>query len=325
MEAKGVKKLPTGEGWQFEPKWDGFRCLAFRDQDDVVLQSKAGLPLGRYFPEIVAAVSALEPRKFVLDGEIVIPSPERTGYSFDDLQQRIHPAASRVTKLSQETPGVYMVFDVLVDAEGGSLLEKPLAERRPRLEEFAARFFPDMPRVKLVDATTDAARLARWQEELRGKGFDGIIAKKRDMPYAYGERTGMQKFKWIRTADCVVGGFRYGAGTKLVGSLLLGLYDEEGVLHHVGFTSGLKAPEKPALTAKLEALRKPPGFSGRAPGGPSRWTTERSGGWEPLAPELVVEVSYDHWSGGRFRHGTGFLRWRPDKAPAQCTLGQIRD
>ena len=315
-----MENVPTGPEWQYEPKWDGFRCLAFRDADTVALQSKAGEPLERYFPELVQALLALKARQFVLDGEVVIP--HGATLSFDDLLMRIHPAESRVRKLAAETPAILIVFDLLVDEKGASLVEKTLEERRPRLEAFASKYLKGHSSVRLSPASDDPATAIRWYERTSG-ALDGVIAKRRDVPYRSGDRTGMQKIKQRRTADCVVGGFRYASKGHVIGSLLLGLYDDEGTLHHVGFTSGLSADERKQLVPKLEALVKPPGFTGRAPGGPSRWSTERSGEWQPLQPKLVVEVEYDHVSGGRFRHGTGFMRWRPDKAPKQCTFEQI--
>jgi ATP-dependent DNA ligase len=319
MEARLVDEIPVGPGWQYEPKWDGFRCLAFRDGDTIHLQSKNGQALGRYFPEIVASLRSL-PRTFVLDGEIVIPVDGRL--SFDDLLQRIHPAASRVDRLARERPGVLIVFDLLVDVTGRSLAARPLAERRARLEAFAARHLGRRDDVRLSPASPDLAVAREWLG-LAGDTFDGIVAKRLDLPYQTGERTGMQKIKRRRTADCVVGGFRYASGARAVGSLLLGLYDDAGLLHHVGFTSGFPTAARAALLAKLRPLVAPPGFTGRAPGGPSRWSTARSAEWEPLAPKLVVEVSYDHFTGDRFRHATRFLRWRSDKAPRQCTLDQV--
>ena len=320
MEALSVDTIPVGPEWQYEPKWDGFRCLAFRDGDTLALQSKSGEPLERYFPEMVEALRALGATRFVLDGEIVIPRGK--SLSFDDLLMRIHPAESRVRKLAAETPALLIVFDLLVDEKGASLVLDTLDERRPRLEAFAAQFLAGHERVRLSPATDDPRVAMKWFQETRG-ALDGVIAKRRDLPYRSGDRTGMQKIKQKRSADCVVGGFRYASKAHVIGSLLLGLYDEEGVLHHVGFTSGLTTADRSALVPKLEKLVKPPGFTGRAPGGPSRWSTERSGEWQPLDPKLVVEVEYDHVSGDRFRHGTGFLRWRPDKAPRQCTFDQI--
>jgi ATP-dependent DNA ligase len=321
MEALPAAALPEGPEWQYEPKWDGFRCIAFRDGGSIELQSKSGQPLARYFPDIVEALAALEARRFTLDGELVIPV--EGDLSFNELQLRLHPAASRVQKLAREHPALYLVFDLLEDERGASLIGKPLAERRRRLESFAAKHFGAQEHVRLSPATADLKDARRWLRTMGG-GLDGIIAKNLESPYEAGERSGaMQKIKDLRIADCVVGGFRYASAGRVVGSLLLGLYGDDGLLHHVGFTSSIAAAERPALTARLEALRKPPGFTGRAPGGPSRWSTERTGEFEPLAPKLVVEVQYDHFTGGRFRHGTKLIRWRPDKAPRQCTLEQV--
>ena len=320
MEAKSVAQLPTGSEWQYEPKWDGFRCVAFRDGAQIDLQSKSGQPLSRYFPELVEALLKLKPKQFVLDGEIVVPVDGRL--SFDDLLMRIHPAASRVQKLAKEHPAMLVVFDLLVDDRGRSLAGALLPERRKKLEAFAKKYFAKNKSIELSPETKDLKLAKSW---LAGAGgdVDGVIAKRLDLPYQSDNRNGMVKVKRLRTADCVVGGFRYAAEGKRVGSLLLGLYDDEGLLHHVGFTSSFKANEKAALTKKVEALIKPPGFTGRAPGGPSRWSTDRSAEWKPLAPKLVIEVQYDHFTGGRFRHGTKFLRWRPDKKPAQCLLEQV--
>jgi ATP-dependent DNA ligase len=320
MEAQLVDTLPTGAGWQYEPKWDGFRCLAFRDGDRIDVMSKAGKPLARYFPDLVELLRGIRARRFVLDGEIVIPFDGTL--SFDELLLRIHPAKSRVDKLAAERPAALVLFDLLVDARGRSLVKEPLAERRRRLEAFVAAQVPPRSRVWLSPATTSLATVKRGFRSVGG-GLDGVIAKRLDCPYLPGDRHGMQKVKRMRSADCVVGGFRYASRGKVVGSLLLGLYDGAGLLHHVGFTSTIKAAEKAAVTRKLERLIRPPGFTGQAPGGPSRWSTERSAEWQPLAPKLVVEVQYDHFDGGRFRHGTAFVRWRPDKAPRQCTLDEV--
>jgi ATP-dependent DNA ligase len=320
MEALLVDEIPEGAVWQYEPKWDGFRCVAFKDGDKVELQSKSGQPLARYFPDVVENVSALAPPRFILDGEIVIPAGK--AFSFDDLLQRIHPAESRVRKLAKEFPATFIVFDLLADEKGRALAGETLAVRRQKLEAFARKHFKDEAAMTLSPATTDPKVAKKW---LAGVGvrLDGIVAKRLDMPYQSGNRTGMQKVKLMRTADCVVGGFRYGTGSKTVGSFLLGLYDKKGLLQHVGFCSTIKAGERAEVTKRLEALIAPPGFTGRAPGGPSRWSTERSGEWQPLKPSLVVEVRYDHYSQGRFRHGTKLLRFRPDKLPSQCTLEQV--
>jgi ATP-dependent DNA ligase len=320
MEALSVDEVPSGPEWQYEPKWDGFRCLVFRHGDTIELQSKSGQPLTRYFPDIAEAAAKLPAKNFVLDGEIVVP--DGTAFSFDALLQRIHPAASRVQKLAHETPGLFIVFDLLAGADGKALTDLPLQERRKLLEEFAKKQFRGNERVRLSPATTELAQAKKWLTKV-GATLDGIIAKRRDFEYRSGDRSGMQKIKNYRSADCVVGGFRYNEGKDVAGSLLLGLYGD-GLLHHVGFTSNIRAQDKKALTAKLEKLIAAPGFTGNAPGGPSRWSTKRSAEWKPLKPKLVVEVCYDHFAGGRFRHGTRLLRWRPDKSPQQCTMDQLK-
>lgn len=321
MDALLVSAIPAGDNWQYEPKWDGFRCLAFRDGKNVELQSKSGQTLGRYFPEIVAALLKLKATKFVLDGELVIPV--KGGLSFDDLLQRIHPAASRVLKLSQATPAHFIIFDLLVDETGKAIDELPLGKRRAKLESFAKKHLAKNQTIELSPATKEIAIAREWLSTT-GVKLDGVIAKRLDLPYRSGERDGMQKVKRMRTADCVVGGFRYATKGRVVGSLLLGLYDKEGLLHHIGYTSSFNEAEKKELTAKLEPLIAPPGFTGNRPGGPSRWSTKKTSEWEPLKTKLVVEVQYDHFSGGRFRHGTRFLRWRPDKKPKACTIDQVK-
>jgi len=317
MEAKLVEVLPEEDGWQFEPKWDGFRCLIFRSGDDVALQSKAGKPLERYFPEVAAAIRDLKATRLVLDGELIIPIGD--SLSFDALQMRLHPAESRIRRLSRETPAKLMLFDCLLSDSGESLAARPLADRRAALENF----FETNPSssLELSPRTLDRDEAAGWLSEAGG-ALDGVVAKRRDGPYESGERA-MLKIKQLRTADCVVGGFRYAAKALEVASLLLGLYNDEGKLDHVGFTSAIPAEERAQLTPKLEAMIEAPGFTGSAPGGPSRWSTDRSGDWQPLRTELVVEVRYDHVTGNRFRHGTKFLRWRPDKAPEQCRMEQL--
>jgi len=320
MEAALVGAMPQGAEWQYEPKWDGFRCLAFRDGEHVELQSKSGQPLARYFPELVDILRQLPASRFVLDAEIVVPVDGQL--SFDDLLQRIHPAASRIRRLAYEHPANLIVFDLLVDEHGAALIDQPLRTRRRHLERFAARYFDALSQLWVSPMTTDARLAQRWFAAAGAGALDGIVAKRRDDVYRSGERR-MQKIKRERTADCVIGGFRYAEKAPVVGSLLLGLYDDAGLLHHVGFTASFKAPQRAALVAKLEPLIQPPGFTGRAPGGPSRWSSKRSMEWQPLAPTLVVEVQYDHFTGGRFRHGTKLLRWRPDKAPRQCTLAQV--
>jgi ATP-dependent DNA ligase len=319
-EALLVKEIPETPGWQYEPKWDGFRCLIFRDGSKITLQSKAGQSLTRYFPEMVEAVSKLKTHKFVLDGELVIPDGPRL--SFNQLLLRIHPAASRVRKLSQEHPSIFIAFDLLVDADGKSLVKASLQARRKALVAFASKYFLTGKALRLSPATTNLKTARQWFRQV-GTDLDGIVAKRLNCPYMSGERTGMEKVKLTRTADCVVGGFRYASKNKVIGSLLLGLYGEDGLLHHVGFCSGLKIKERKELLRTLKPLVQAPGFTGRAPGGPSRWSTARSTQWQPLIPKLVVEVTYDHFTDGRFRHGTKLIRWRPDKAPSQCRMGQV--
>ena len=319
MEARSVDEIPAGHGWQYEPKWDGFRCIAFRDGEQIHLQSKAGQPLARYFPDIVDGIARVPAQEFALDGELVVPVSG--ALSFDELQLRLHPAASRVQKLAKAHPAMYIVFDLLAE-KGRSYLKQPLRERRRLLERFAHLNFKSTKTLRLSPATTDHRTASEWFKK-PGGDLDGIIVKRLDAAYASVERTAAVKVKQIRTADCVVGGFRYGRGTRLVGSLLLGLYDDDGLLHHVGFTSSFIKSERRGLTKKFEALKKPLGFTGSAPGGPSRWSTDRTGEWEPVAPRVVVEVAYDHFTGGRFRHGTKFLRWRLDKAPRQCAMNQV--
>lgn len=314
MEARLVAALPEDAGWQFEPKWDGFRCLVFKSNQHVELRAKSGKSLARYFPDIVACVRALPARNFVCDGELVIIAAGRL--SFESLQLRLHPAASRVAKLAAAQPARLLLFDCL--AQGRRvLLEQPLHVRRAALEQ-------------LMKSSNDCIALSPFTHERRvarrwlassGRALDGVIAKQIDGPYVSGERA-MLKVKRAHSADCVVGGFRYAANSSLVGSLLLGLYDAQGLLHHVGFTSTIKHHERAALTRRLEKLRGS-GFTGSAPGAPSRWNTERSAAWEKLRPKLVVEVRYDQVTANRFRHGTKLLRWRADKAPSQCTFEQL--
>jgi ATP-dependent DNA ligase len=324
MEARSVDSLPRGAEWQYEPKWDGFRCLLIRSGDRVRMQSKSGRDLARYFPEVVIVAKSIGETQFTMDGELVIPVGER--FSFDGLLQRIHPAASRIKRLADETPAVFLAFDLLRSG-ANDLARLPLTTRRPALDRFANRYFKNDQVFRLSPASRNYAAAKRWLDSAGG-GSDGVIAKRVDLPYQAGNRDGMQKTKRMRSADCVIGGFRYGerrtGGRKVVGSLLLGLYDEEGRLNHVGFSSGLKSGQKAALTDKLEAIVSDRSFTGNIPGGPSRWSTRRSAEWQPLKPKLVVEVSYDHFTGGRFRHGTTILRWRPDKKPRQCTMEQLQ-
>jgi ATP-dependent DNA ligase len=317
MEAKLVDTLPEEQAWQFEPKWDGFRCLAFRAGDQIELRAKSGKPLGRYFPEMVACLQGLPAQQFVVDGELAIPVGKTL--FFDALQARLHPAESRVAKLSRETPAMLILFDMLMDTDGKSLLHETLIDRRGALERFYAGVRAEQ--LKLSPYTVKRKDAEKWLAAASG-ALDGVIAKRLDGPYKPGERA-MLKVKRLRTADCVVGGFRYGKGSRQVASLLLGLYNAEGRLDHVGFTATIPNSEREALTKTLEALVEPPGFDGDAPGGPSRWSTERSSDWHPVRPALVVEVRYDQVTGDRFRHGTRLIRFRPDKSPRQCTFEQI--
>ena len=323
MEAKSVESLPEGPEWQYEPKWDGFRCILIRDGDVVELHSKSGESLTRYFPELIESARALKVRRYAIDGEIVIPSGR--SFSFDNLLQRIHPAQGRVQKLSLVTPARFIAFDIL-SLNTVVIATQLLCDRRAALERFAGHFEAS-GRFDLSVATPSIKAARVWLENAGG-GFDGVIAKRVDLPYQSGNREGMQKIKRLRSADCVIGGFRYAeralSGRRVVGSLLLGLYDTDGRLNHVGFSSAIKSAEKPALTDKLAALHTAKSFTGNAPGGPSRWSTKRSSEWLPVKTKLVIEVSYDHFTGGRFRHGTSILRWRPDKKPAQCTMEQLR-
>jgi ATP-dependent DNA ligase len=319
MEAKAADGIPSDDGlWQYEPKWDGFRCLVFKADDTIDLRAKSGKPLGRYFPELVAVMHDLESRHFVVDGEIVIDI--NGSLSFEALQARLHPAESRIRKLSLETPATLILFDMLAAVGGKVIIEEPLVTRRQAIEAFVAS--AKRSQLRLSESTHNAAAAERWLKSAGHGSTDGIVAKPLAEPYRPGERA-MIKVKRLRTADCVVGGFRYLAGSNEVGSLLLGLYNDEGGLDHVGFTSTIGKEDRAALTRRLQKLRAEPGFTGKAPGGPSRWSTERSGQWEPVKPELVVEVRFDHVTDDRFRHGTKLLRWRPDKLPRQCTFEQI--
>lgn len=315
MEARSAASLPKGRGWWFEPKWDGFRCLAFREGGEVVLQAKSGKGLGRYFPEVVERLRDLAAPRFALDGELLIGRGGR--YSFEALQMRLHPAASRIQRLARETPATFALFDMLMGTGGKDLRGLALRKRQRSLADFHAGTAD--PALTLTPGTSDRPVAQHW---LESGVLEGVVAKRLDGSYAEGERA-MVKVKRARTADCVVGGFRYGTGSRQTASLLLGLYDDRGLLNHVGFTSGLAGVDKAALTRRLEAIEGSPGFTGDAPGGPSRWSTTRSSQWTPLRPELVVEVSFDHVSAGRFRHGTRLVRFRPDKAPAQCGMDQI--
>ena len=315
MEAKLVDALPYEPGWQFEPKWDGFRALAARDGEAVELWSKSGKQLGRYFPEIVAMLGALPQRRFLLDGELIIPLGGVL--SFSALQARLHPAASRIAKLSRETPAQLMLFDCL-RLDGEDLVHWPLVERRAALEAFHKPLARND--LLLSPCSHRRADAERWLAEAGG-ALDGVMAKPLDDPYRPGERA-MLKVKQLRTADCVVGGYRK-SEDGAIASLLLGLFDTEGKLDHVGFTSSFSVEARAALANIVEPSVGPPGFTGDTPGGPSRWNGGDAKAYAPLRGELVVEVVYDQVTAGRFRHGTRFLRWRPDKDPAQCTRDQL--
>jgi ATP-dependent DNA ligase len=318
MDARLVMELPAGPGWRFEPKWDGFRCLAFKDGPAVVMRSKSGKSLERFFPEIVSAILALPQARFALDGELTIRIEGRT--AFDALQARLHPAASRIARLAQETPADFIAFDCLADDQGVGLVEACL-ERRLAVLRRLAQDWPRGARVRLGAGTLDLATATAWLDRT-GAAIDGVVAKRLADPYTPGERS-LLKVKRLRSADCVVGGFRREKDSPLVASLLLGLYDADHRLNHVGFTAAISDAERPALTARLDRLAGGAGFTGKAPGGPSRWTRDRSAEWTPLRPELVVEVGYDQVTGARLRHGARLLRWRPDKAPEQCRMEQL--
>ena len=330
MLAKLVDTLPTGDGFLFEPKWDGFRAIVFRTENDVYIQSRDLKPLDRYFPELHDVLIAQLPPQCVLDGEIVIVTPH--GLDFDALQLRLHPAASRVAKLAAAAPSSFVAFDALA-ADGESLLERSQQERREALERVLAKVSPP---IYLTPMTRDRRLAAEWLERFEGAGLDGVIAKPDSQPYSPGKRT-MLKIKHARTADCVVAGFRFHkSGDDAVGSLLLGLYDDKGTLHHVGVTSSFTMAARKALVEELEPLRsnaleshpwrawaEAEGGGQRMPGGHSRWSAGKDLSWEPLRIERVCEVKYDHLQGDRFRHAATFLRWRPDKRPDQCRYDQL--
>jgi len=331
MLARLGEELPTSDGWLFEPKWDGFRAIVFRDHDRLYLQSRDLKPLARYFPDLTAPLLAALPARCVVDGEIVVATEH--GLEFDTLQQRLHPAASRVTKLAAETPASFVAFDLLAE-DDHDLREQPQAERRARLERALA---PAGGRIHLTPCTRDRAVAQDWFQRFEGAGLDGVIAKHESTTYQPGKRV-MIKVKHSRTADCVVAGFRWhkrGPG-ELVGSLLLGLYDAEGSLHHVGVTSSFTGAERRELAADLAPLRHGAleghpwrdwagvsETSTRMPGGSSRWSRGKDLSWEPLRVERVCEVKYDHLQGNRFRHAATFERWRPDKRPLDCRYDQL--
>jgi ATP-dependent DNA ligase len=307
--------IPEGEGWRYEPKWDGFRVLVFRDGETVYLQSRKNQPLQRYFPELLKPLREALPSRCAMDGEIIIAGQK--GLDFDALLQRIHPAASRIAKLAQETPAHVVLFDVLA-IQGSDLRPKPFIDRR---EALLGAVQPS-PSVFVTPQTLSTVSARRWFVELEGAGLDGVIAKRAELPYLAGERV-MVKVKHERTVDCVAGGYRHHKNGG-VGSLLLGLYDGAGILHYVGHTSSFKAGERVELLEKLKPLEGGIGFGqGRTPGGPSRWTQGRDVSWTALAPTLVCEVTFDYLQGDRFRHAARLLRWRPDKPPEQCTFDQL--
>jgi len=318
MEFTSSSELPSGAGWQYEPKWDGFRPIVARRRRVIQLWSKAGKPLERYFPEIVGCISKIRSQRFVLDGELVVAT--RRAGSFDDLLQRIHPAQSRIVALAKSNPAKLVVFDMLSELKAGDISERPLKDRRRMLERFAKSFRPARC-IALSPVTSDRRTAQRWLARSRSE-FDGVVAKRLDQPYESGSRKYGVKVKRKCSADCVVGGFRYAANGNGVGSLLLGLYDGRGRLNHVGFVSGFEATERVRLAKRLRPLIEPPGFTGRAPGGASRWR-KRADDWLPLAPKLVVEVTFDKVTSGRIRHAAGFVRWRPDKHARQCTMMQL--
>jgi ATP-dependent DNA ligase len=330
MLAKLADVIPADGHFLFEPKWDGFRAIVFRTADDVFIQSRDLRPLDRYFPELHGALIARLPAGCVVDGEIVIASSH--GLDFDALQLRLHPAASRVAKLALQSPSSFVAFDLLA-VNGRSMMDAPQRERRAALEALLADVTPP---VHLTPMTRDRARAVEWLARFEGAGLDGVIAKPDDAPYAPGRRA-MFKFKHARTAECVVAGFRWYKNTDdAVGSLLLGLYDDGGRLHHVGVTSSFTMEKRKALARELEPLRANSlashpwrewanaGDGGqRMPGGHSRWSAGKDLSWEPLRIERVCEVKYDHLQGDRFRHATTFLRWRPDKPPSDCRYDQL--
>ena len=333
MLAKAATKLPTAEGLFYEPKWDGFRCIVFRDGDEVELGSRNERPLTRYFPEVVEAVKAALPERCVVDGEIVVPQGDRL--HFESLLQRIHPAASRITLLAEQTPAHFVAFDLLA-LGGETLLEMPFGERQARLRT-ALRSEHD--RVHVTAITQDADTAQRWFSTFEGAGLDGVVAKAADLPYGPDQRL-MTKVKHVRTADCVVAGFRWHKSGPIVGSLLLGLYNDAGDLQHIGVAASFPMARRAELVEELApyreaALEKHPwrdwanadtaALEGehRMPGAVSRWNAGKDLSWVPLRPELVVEIKYDQLEGRRLRHTGQFLRWRPDREPASCTYDQL--
>ena len=316
MLCRSADDIPAAPGLVYEPKWDGFRCIVFRDGDTLHLESRNSLPLQRYFPELIDPLRSALPVQAVVDGEIVIAGPR--GLDFDALQLRLHPAESRVRMLAAESPATFIAFDLLGVGEE-DLRSQPLQQRARRL----AAVLIANPQVALTPQTTDPEEAANWFDRYEGAGCDGVVAKPLDSTYRSGDR-GWVKVKHLRTVDCVVGGYRKDLKVEAVASLLLGLYDRDGVLHHVGHTSSFSAAERRELLARLRPLEGGTSFGeGRTPGGPSRWTRARDADWVALRPELVCEVAFDHLQGNRFRHASRFLRWRPDKAARECGYDQL--
>jgi ATP-dependent DNA ligase len=305
--AKAAKELPEGDGWVYEPKWDGFRTIVFRDGDEVYLQSRNGKPMNRYFPEVIESIKQMEAERLVMDGEIIVVVDGVQ--EFDLLGQRIHPAESRVRMLSEQWPAAYVAFDLLADGDD-VLLERPYSERRERLLATVGK------PIEVTPATDDRDAAGAW---LTGVS-EGVVAKESGCAYKPGERVGMAKIKRVRTADLVVFAFRFGKEEGTLGSLILGAYDDKNELHVVGHTSGFKAKQKREFLDLLEPYRTYEHGSG----GPSRWKSDEDLQWEGLRPELVVEVNFDHITGNRIRHGAKFVRWRDDKDPSECTLEQLR-
>jgi ATP-dependent DNA ligase len=329
MLAQSEEDIPRGDGWSYEPKWDGFRAIVFRDGDGLDVRSRNDKPLNRYFPELLPALAQALPDTCVVDGEIVIATDGLL--DFDALLQRIHPAESRVRMLAEATPSHFVAFDLLAEGDE-DLRERSTLERRSRLEK-AVGAAPDPldqdallapgPRLTTTPYTSDPDVAAEWMTTFEGRGLDGVIAKRDDLPYRPGERV-MVKIKNRRTADCVVGGYRMAKRGEAVGSLLLGLYGEDGLLHHVGFTSSFRAKQAREVLEVVREHEGGPGFTGHGPGGPSRWRAKDESEYVPLHHTLVCEVSFDHVTGIRFRHGTRFHRWRPDKPARECTIDQLR-
>lgn len=316
MLSKLQEAIPQGEGWLYEPKWDGFRAIVFRDGERIHISSRKLLPLERYFPELIDPLKAALPERCVIDGEIILVT--KRGLDFDSLQLRLHPAESRIRKLAQETPTTYVAFDVLA-VDSKDVRKSPFIERRRLLEKEVE----EDESILITPQTDDPAVAELWFDAFEGAGLDGVIAKKTDLRYIPGERV-MVKVKHLRTVDCVVGGYRIGKTGDGIGSLLLGLYDDSGVLHFVGHTSSFSAPERRRLLQMLQGLGKGTSFGrGRTPGEPSRWTQGKDMTWYQVKPKLVCEVAFDYLQGDRFRHASKFLRWREDKKPKECTFDQL--